>query len=75
MGHKPKQPTPTLGAFRRRDRTAARNERGEVTVTMILISMFAALAITVAVIVSKKVIAKAESIPVDNPAVVVTSIP
>lgn len=62
-------------ALRRRAGQAARDDRGEVTTAMILIAVFAGLALTVAAIVSQKVISKAESIPVDNTPVVVTSIP
>jgi hypothetical protein len=44
---------------------ANHDERGEVTEKVIIVAIFAALAITVGAIIVAKVTAKAESIPTD----------
>ena len=53
-------------ALKTRARAFARDQRGEVTATVILIAVFAALALTVGAIIVTKVTAKANSIPIDN---------
>ena len=51
--------------LRARWEAAGHDERGEVTEKVIIVAIFAALAITVGAIIVAKVTAKAESIPTD----------
>jgi hypothetical protein len=58
---------PALWAFAlARIETARRDERGEITEKVIIIAVFAALAIAVGAIIVAKVTGKAESINLDN---------
>jgi hypothetical protein len=58
-----------VAALRRQARRFRTDERGETTEKVIITALFAALALTVATIITLKVTDKAESIPTDGPPV------
>ncbi|HEY9557504.1 MAG TPA: hypothetical protein VIR58_12265 [Acidimicrobiales bacterium] len=58
-----------VAALRRQAHRFRTDERGETTEKVIITALFAALALTVATIITLKVTDKAESIPTDGPPV------